>query len=185
MISFHEIMAFFHRPLRKQASQGPTKKACQQNTDRLSSVLVGVRGFEPPTSSSRTTRANRAALHPEIQDAKVMDFNYICFMSNREKIIKKILRLSDTIYPGVEIYLYGSQARGDADFKSDWDLLVLLNSSEIPVSTEKSLMDEFYKIELETGAVISPLIYPKNDWFNKYRITPLFENIERESIRLK
>ena len=26
---------------------------------------VGVRGFEPPTSSSRTTRANRAALHPE------------------------------------------------------------------------------------------------------------------------
>ena len=27
--------------------------------------LVGVRGFEPPTSSSRTTRANRAALHPE------------------------------------------------------------------------------------------------------------------------
>ena len=26
--------------------------------------FVGVRGFEPPTSSSRTTRANRAALHP-------------------------------------------------------------------------------------------------------------------------
>ena len=25
---------------------------------------VGVRGFEPPASSSRTTRANRAALHP-------------------------------------------------------------------------------------------------------------------------
>ena len=27
--------------------------------------FVGVRGFEPPTSSSRTTRANRTALHPE------------------------------------------------------------------------------------------------------------------------
>jgi hypothetical protein len=27
--------------------------------------FVGVRGFEPPASSSRTTRANRAALHPE------------------------------------------------------------------------------------------------------------------------
>ena len=26
---------------------------------------VGVSGFEPPASSSRTTRANRAALHPE------------------------------------------------------------------------------------------------------------------------
>ncbi len=28
--------------------------------------FVGVRGFEPPASSSRTTRANRAALHPEV-----------------------------------------------------------------------------------------------------------------------
>jgi uncharacterized protein len=46
-------------------------------------------------------------------------------------------------------------------------------------------MDEFYRIELETGAVLSPLIYSKEDWINKYSITPLFENIERESIRLK
>ncbi len=28
-------------------------------------TMVGVRGFEPPASSSRTTRANRAALHPD------------------------------------------------------------------------------------------------------------------------
>ena len=33
---------------------------------RVRNYSVGVRGFEPPTSSSRTTRANRAALHPEI-----------------------------------------------------------------------------------------------------------------------
>ena len=32
-----------------------------------------MRGFEPPTSSSRTTRANRAALHPE------MDVEFIIF----------------------------------------------------------------------------------------------------------
>ena len=29
-------------------------------------IFVGVRGFEPPTSSSRTTHANRTALHPEV-----------------------------------------------------------------------------------------------------------------------
>lgn len=106
-------------------------------------------------------------------------------MSRREKIIKKILQLSETKYPDAEIYLYGSQARGDAGRLSDWDLLVLLNSNSISVSAEKSLMDDFYKIELETGAIISPLIYPKVDWINKYCITPLFENIEREAIRLK
>gem|GEM_PF-5921138 len=27
--------------------------------------FVGVRGFEPPTSASRTQRANRTALHPD------------------------------------------------------------------------------------------------------------------------
>jgi uncharacterized protein len=106
-------------------------------------------------------------------------------MSRREKIIKKILQLSDTKYPDAEIYLYGSQARGDAGRMSDWDLLVLLKSKAISVSAEKSLMDEFYRIELETGAVISPLIYSKEDWINKYSITPLFENIAKESIRLK
>ena len=29
--------------------------------------LVGVRGFEPPASSSRTKRANRTAPHPAIK----------------------------------------------------------------------------------------------------------------------
>ncbi len=28
-------------------------------------VLVGARGFEPPTSASRTLRANQAALRPD------------------------------------------------------------------------------------------------------------------------
>ena len=36
-------------------------------------TYVGVRGFEPPTSSSRTTRANRAALHPELN----LEFKFI------------------------------------------------------------------------------------------------------------
>ncbi len=36
-------------------------------------VVVGVRGFEPPASSSRTTRANRAALHPENEAAKLIN----------------------------------------------------------------------------------------------------------------
>jgi hypothetical protein len=33
---------------------------------RFTGIKVGVRGFEPPASSSRTTRANRTALHPEV-----------------------------------------------------------------------------------------------------------------------
>ena len=36
--------------------------------------LVGVRGFEPPASSSRTKRASQAALHPEKVGAKIQHF---------------------------------------------------------------------------------------------------------------
>jgi hypothetical protein len=46
-------------------------------------------------------------------------------------------------------------------------------------------MDEFYELELETGEIISPLFYTKNDWHSNYSITPLFENIKREGVKLK
>ncbi len=41
--------------------------------------MVGVRGFEPPTSASRTRRANQAALHP----ASVIIGGFNLFGNNR------------------------------------------------------------------------------------------------------
>lgn len=38
--------------------------------DCLLKELVGMRGFEPPTSRSRTERANRTALHPDRLDGQ-------------------------------------------------------------------------------------------------------------------
>ena len=95
------------------------------------------------------------------------------------------MELSEKKYPDAEIYLYGSQARGDAHKLSDWDLLILLDSENIPFSQETEIMDEFYNIELETGQIMSPIIYPKKLWNTKYRITPLFECINKEGIRLR
>ncbi|HPX76073.1 MAG TPA: nucleotidyltransferase domain-containing protein [Bacteroidales bacterium] len=94
------------------------------------------------------------------------------------------MELSREKYTDAEIYLYGSHARGDAKPFSDWDLLILLNLKEIPFALETKIMDEFYEIELETGEIFSPLIYPKEEWNVKYRQTPLYENIKNESIRL-
>lgn len=45
-------------------------------------------------------------------------------------------------------------------------------------------MDAFYELELETGEVLSPLIYSKNVWEKKYLHTLLLENIKREGIRI-
>jgi predicted nucleotidyltransferase len=84
--------------------------------------------------------------------------------------------------PNAKIFLYGSRARGDHGKMSDWDLLILLNSKDLPFQTETDLLDELYEIELETGEVISPLFYTKKEWFENRSNTPLFENIKNEGI---
>lgn len=96
-----------------------------------------------------------------------------------------IKRVIEKNAPDSEVYLYGSQARGNAKKTSDWDLLILLNSANVSFDFETKFMDEFYELELETGEIFSPLIYSKNDWNSKYTITPLYENIQKEGIRLK
>jgi predicted nucleotidyltransferase len=106
-------------------------------------------------------------------------------MSKKDHILQMIIQAVNKTAPDSEVYLYGSQARGTAKNLSDWDLLILLNKSNIPFDFETKFMDEFYELELETGEVISPLIYSKEDWRSNHSITPLYENIKKEGVRLK
>ncbi|MDP2160499.1 MAG: nucleotidyltransferase domain-containing protein [Flavobacterium sp.] len=106
-------------------------------------------------------------------------------MSRKDQILQMIIQVVDKTAPDSEVYLYGSRARGNAKRLSDWDLLILLNKPNVPFDFETKFMDEFYELELETGEIISPLIYSKNDWNSNYSITPLFENIKREGVKLK
>jgi predicted nucleotidyltransferase len=106
-------------------------------------------------------------------------------MSRKEQIIRKIIGVVNKNDPDSEIYLYGSRARGDSKKLSDWDLLILLNKKSISFDLETRFMDEFYEIELETGEIFSPLIYSKKEWNENHSITPLFENIKKEGIRIK
>ena len=106
-------------------------------------------------------------------------------MTHKNKILNKIVSVIHTTAPDSEVYLYGSRARGDFKQTSDWDLLVLLNLNNVSFYYETKIMDILYDIELETGEVFSPLIYSKNEWHSKHSITSLFENIEKEGIRLK
>lgn len=105
-------------------------------------------------------------------------------MTKNDKIL---IRIKDLVYktaPDAEVYLYGSRARGDSKTKSDWDLLILLNLQNFSFDFETKFIDEFYELEIETGEVISPLIYTKTDWFENHSFTPLFENVQREGVKL-
>ena len=106
-------------------------------------------------------------------------------MSRKEQILKLILKLVNKNAPDSEVYLYGSRAKGNAKKLSDWDLLILLNTPKVSFDLETRFLDEFYELELETNEIFSPLIYSKNEWNLKHSITPLYENIKKEGVKLK
>lgn len=105
-------------------------------------------------------------------------------MSHKDNILKKIKEAVNSTAPHTEIFLYGSRAKGKSESHSDWDVLILLNTPQLSFDFEKRFLDALYEIEIETGEVISPLIYTKDDW-SRHSVTPLFENIQREGIRIQ
>ncbi|MEB2783419.1 nucleotidyltransferase domain-containing protein [Algoriphagus persicinus] len=106
-------------------------------------------------------------------------------MSDKEEIVKGILEMASTRYPNSELYLFGSQTNDSAIESSDWDILMLLDSDYVPLSKEIAIMDDFYELELQTGAIISPIIYSKSDWNKTRRSTLLFEKISKDAVRIK
>jgi predicted nucleotidyltransferase len=103
---------------------------------------------------------------------------------SRPEIIKELQKLLRQIAPGAEVLLYGSEARGEATEKSDIDLLILLNKDAISRDDEKAISYPLFDFEVENGVIISPKIFTKTSWDKKYSITPFFENVTKEGIRL-
>ena len=103
-------------------------------------------------------------------------------MDNHQEIvlasIKKQVREID---PFADIILYGSRARGDSKPDSDWDILILVNSTA-DIETEKIFRHKLFDVELELGEAVSTYVYNKQEWNSKYWMTPLFKNISNEGI---
>ncbi len=95
-------------------------------------------------------------------------------------MIKKQVREID---PLADIILYGSRARGDARPDSDWDILILVNSTA-DIETEKIFRHKLFDVELELGEAFSTFVYNKQEWNSKYWMTPLYKNISNEGIMI-
>ena len=105
-------------------------------------------------------------------------------MKTKTQHIGQLIRhYINAIDPKADVILYGSRARGDERPDSDWDILVLTDYS-VDLITERKFRDKLYDLELETGEPLSIFVYSKNDWQTKQRITPFYENVTQEGVRL-
>lgn len=82
--------------------------------------------------------------------------------------------------PGSSLYLYGSRARGDYHEDSDWDLLILLNKSDIEQS-DYDYVYEFSKAGAMMNEVLIPIIYTRDQWEQR-KGTDFYRNVEDDKI---
>ena len=100
----------------------------------------------------------------------------------REHIIDAIRTGLSSMNTGVEVRLYGSEARGEVHEKSDIDLLVLVPKDKVSLQDDLEITAPLYDIELQTGVLINALILPKREWGRK--VTPFYESVMQDSVVL-
>ena len=101
--------------------------------------------------------------------------------SNILALIKDSVKNTD---PMATVILFGSYARGDNNEESDIDLLILIDKERISRSDRTKFLYPLYDIELSSGIIISPKVYSRKYWQSDIKVTPFYENVNRDGVVL-
>ena len=105
-------------------------------------------------------------------------------MTDRNQILQQIKSSVIATDPDAKVVLFGSYARGDYNEESDIDLLILLNKDKITYEDETRIQFPLFMLESKTGISISPMVYSRDFWEHKHKVTPFYENVNNEGIVL-
>ncbi len=99
------------------------------------------------------------------------------------QIFEQIRQLKRQIMPNEKLILFGSQARGDANEDSDWDLLVLLNKPKSERDDYDNYGWPFTEIGMPYGTYISPKIYTVAEW-ERQKPSLFYKFVEQDGIEI-
>ena len=101
-----------------------------------------------------------------------------------KSFLNAIKKYSRQLMPkGTRVVLFGSQARGDANAESDWDLLILMAKPEIEYADFDIYAYPLVELGWKNNEQVSPIIYTFEEW-QKRRPTSFYYNVESEGIEL-
>lgn len=101
----------------------------------------------------------------------------------KRNILNLISRNVHEIDPKSVVILFGSRARGDEAPESDWDILIL-TENPVTLKDEQRFRHHLINLELELGEAFSTFVYQKSVWESKHHVTPFYQNIKNEGIRI-
>lgn len=104
--------------------------------------------------------------------------------SHSEQILASIQATIKQVMPvNAKVILFGSQARGDANEDSDWDLLVLLDKDKLDESDHDNYVYPLFELGWRINAQIHPILYATKEW-SKRKISPFYKNVTAEGVAL-
>lgn len=92
-------------------------------------------------------------------------------MDHLDSIIKQIKECYHKVYGNdiVEIFLYGSYARGDFSIDSEIDIAAIVRGERLELQEKlKKIWDISAQIGLDNDIIVSPTVIPYDE-FNKYK----------------